>query len=104
MHHSESVVRLVAAQGGITDDVGGKGSPGILAAMVSRAAFLSDPAPRIQVVYLPKHTSWLNQVERWVSMLVRRVLQRGNFTSVEDLHMRSRAFIAYFNQTAKPFR
>ena len=59
---------------------------------------------RIQFVYLPKHTSWLNQVEIWFSILVRRVLKRGSFRSVEDLRTRILAFIDYFNQTAKPFR
>jgi hypothetical protein len=38
-------------------------------------------------------------------MLVRRLLRRGNFTSVEDLRERILAFIAYFNKTmAKPFK
>ena len=59
---------------------------------------------RIQFVYVPQHTSWLNQVERWFSILVRRVLKRGNFTSVEELRARILAFIGYFNQTAKPFK
>jgi hypothetical protein len=36
--------------------------------------------------------------------LVRRLLKRGSFTLVEDLRTRILAFIAYFNQTAKPFR
>ena|SRR5437773_4813626 len=53
----------------------------------------------------PKHTSWLNQIELWLSILVRRLLKRGNFTSVEDLRERILAFIAYFNKTmAKPFK
>ena len=38
-------------------------------------------------------------------MVVRRLLKRGNFTSVEDLRERILAFIASFNQTiAKPFK
>lgn len=36
---------------------------------------------------------------------MRRVLKRGNFTSVEDLRERILAFIAYLNKTmAKPFK
>ena len=46
----------------------------------------------------------MNQVEIWFSILVRRVLKRGDFSSVEDLRAKVLAFIAYFNQTAKPFR
>jgi len=48
-------------------------------------------------MYTPKHTSWLNQIEFWFSILVRRLLKRGNFASVEDLRQRILAFIAYFN-------
>jgi transposase len=103
-HQSATLVRLVATRCGISDDLGVKGSHGSLQSMASRAAFLSDPTHRIQFVYIPKHTSWLNQVEIWFSILVRRVIKRGNFTSVDDLRTRILAFIAYFNQTAKPFR
>lgn len=103
-HQSERLVRLVAQRCGVVDDLGVKGESGILRSLTSRAAFLSDPTHRIQFVYVPKHTSWLNQVEIWFSILVRRVIKRGNFSSVDDLRQRILDFIAYFNQTAKPFR
>ena len=104
IHQSEALVRLVATRCELTDDLGVKGKSGVLQSLTSRAAFLSDPTHRIQFVYVPKHTSWLNQVELWFSILVRRVIKRGNFSSPDDLRAKILAFIDYFNQTAKPFR
>lgn len=105
IHQSESLVRWVAQLCSIKTDLGIKGEEGILKSMVTRAEFLQDNSHRIRFVYTPKHTSWLNQIELWFSILVRRFLKRGNFTSVEDLKQQILSFIAYFNQTmAKPFR
>src|SRR5262249_8673908 len=55
--------------------------------------------------YTPKHASWMNQIEMWFSILVRKLLKRASFTSVEDLQNQVLAFIEYFNATmAKPFK
>jgi hypothetical protein len=105
IHKSEALVRLVASACSIEEDLGEKEKRGILQSMPTRAAFLSDVHHRIRFRYTPKHTSGLNQIELWFSIVVRRLLKRGNFTSVEDLRERILAFIAYFNKTmAKPFK
>jgi transposase len=104
IHQSETLVRLVARACRIEEDLGEKEKRGVLKSMQTRAEFLSDVSHRIRFLYTPKHTSWLNQIEMWFSILVRRLLKRGNFTSVEDLRERILAFINYFNRTmAKPF-
>ena len=104
IHQSVSLVDLVAHQCGLTEEVAQLRAQGGLKAMASRASWLSDASHRIQFVYTPTHTSWLNQIELWFSILVRRALRRGNFPSIEALRERILAFIAYYNQTAKPFQ
>jgi hypothetical protein len=53
----------------------------------------------------PSTRAFLNQIEIWFSILVRRVLRRGSFTSLQELKQRILAYVAYFNQAlAKPLK
>lgn len=104
-HQSASLVEWVAGQIGYTGELGEKGQTGILQFMSTRAEFLSNPEHRIRFVYTPKHCSWLNQIEIWFGILVRRLLKRGSFKSIEELRKRILEFIEYFNATlAKPYK
>jgi transposase len=69
-------------------------------------AFLSDlkKAP-VAFHFTPLHASWLNQIEIWFSVLLRKVIRRGNFRSQEDLAAQIHTLIHYFHEPmARPFR
>ena len=106
VHGSATLVGYVAELEGIDQStLGKKGRSGILKSVASRQEFLSDRRHRVRFVYLPKHTSWLNQIEIVFGIVMRRVMRRGSFQSLTDLKERLVDFIDYFNRTfAKPFQ
>lgn len=105
-HCSATLVLLIASLCGTpAEALGAKGKSGVLKSVATRKAYLSDAGHRVRFVYVPKHTSWLNQIEIWFSILSRRVIRRGAFRSTADLRDRILKFIDYYNDTrAKPFK
>lgn len=59
--------------------------------------------PQVHFHFIPTHSSWLNQVECWFSILSRGALQGANFVSVQSLIERMSDFIASWNERAAPF-
>jgi transposase len=69
-----------------------------------QVAELLEYNPRVHLHFTPTHASWLNQVELFFSILERRLLRRGEFSSVDELTGRIIAFIKDYNRRAAPFR
>jgi transposase len=70
-------------------------------AKLTRAWLLAHP--RWQAHFTPKHASWVNQIELFFSILQRKVIRRGNFTSQDDLVTKMLKFITEYDQTSRPF-
>ena len=105
MQPSAGLVHVGAEHEGLEDALGTKDKRGMLTSMATRAAFLSDPTHTMVFHSPPKHASWMPQIERWGSIVVRKFLKRASCTSGEDVQARVRAFIPYFNATmATPFQ
>jgi transposase len=59
--------------------------------------------PNVHLHYTPTHSSWLNQIEIWFSILSRKSLSGGSFRNVPELIGHITSFIADYNETARPF-
>lgn len=54
--------------------------------------------------YTPTNAAWLNQIEIWFSILSRRVVKNGSFTSARQLRDAIDRFLSAYNKHAEPFR
>jgi transposase len=59
--------------------------------------------PNLVLVHLPKHASWLNQIEIYFSILARKALTPCHFNDLDALTDRILGFQAEFSRTATPF-
>src|SRR4030095_10470621 len=68
------------------------------------AEWLRSQHGRVQLVFLPLHASWLNQIELWFSVLERQCLNRASTTSYLQMAHRISRFGRQWDHTARPFR
>lgn len=104
-HYGEPIVRTVAELIGMDQSELGdkKRRKGILGSTTTRREFLTDASHSIRFVFIPKHSSWLNQIEIIFGVIAKRVMRHGNFSSKKDLRDKLLSFIEYFNRTyARP--
>jgi transposase len=67
-------------------------------------AWLAAQDGQVQLVFLPLHASWLNQIELWFSVLERQCLSRASLTTFGGMALRITRFTNHWNRTARPFR
>ena len=59
--------------------------------------------PRFHMHFIPTHSSWLNMVESWFSILTTRQIKRGSHHSVEELQAAIQEFLDAWNEEPTPF-
>jgi putative transposase len=59
--------------------------------------------PRYHIHYTPTYSSWLNQVERWFTLISQRAIRRGSFGNVKDLVDKIDAFVLNYNRSCRAF-
>jgi hypothetical protein len=98
-HMSLELCEVVAYLNGVRFE------PKLLATMAQRQAFLGTPGRKHVFHYVPRHGSWLNQVELFFSVLSRQFLRRGDFGSVREFEERLRSYLDEYNrEKAHPYR
>lgn len=64
---------------------------------------LKEQWPTIELVHLPIHASWLNQIEIYFSVVQRKVLTPNDFGSLSELEERLLGFQERYEEVARPF-
>lgn len=64
---------------------------------------MKEAWPTTELVHLPIHASWLNQVEIYFSIVQRKAIKPGNFRDLDHLAERVLGFQDRYNTTATPF-
>jgi putative transposase len=59
--------------------------------------------PRWHIHFIPTYSSWLNQIERFFSLVTDKAIRRGSFSSVKDLVGKIDHFVTRYNRSCKPF-
>ena len=67
------------------------------------AARLHHAFPNAQMIHLPVHASWLNQVEIYFSVIQRKLLTPDDFADLDTLANKITAFEKRYNNAARPF-
>ena len=70
---------------------------------VGTLAYLATAYPNAQMVHLPVHASWLNQVEVYFSVIQRKLLTPDDFDDLHHLAGQILAFEQHYNAQATPF-
>lgn len=65
---------------------------------------LRERYPNLILVHTPTHSSWLNQIEIWFSIVQRKVLSPAVADSLEELERRILAFEAEYRRQPRPIR
>ena len=63
-----------------------------------------DNHHRVFLHRTPTHASWLNQIETWLAILTRQLLDTAEFAHTSDLATAILDYIADYNNRAKPFK
>ncbi|MFI5752071.1 IS630 family transposase [Streptomyces sp. NPDC051644] len=65
---------------------------------------LTKAFPNTVMIHTPVHASWTNQVEIFFSVVQRKVVTPNDFTNLDQIRDRLRAFEDRYNATAQPFQ